>query len=158
MTQSAGRTARCDRRQPQCLCPPDPTAASHRFASLASPSPIRGPSPAHSLRIHVRPDSALPLTGSWILGDTDQMMAEVEIWQDRISAVMVGQPVELATPLSCHVASRVDRIGLTVGRQGLISDDAAEKKGCARHPGLVVLDEASSDVAALHKSRGHRPY
>ena len=29
------------------------------------------------------------------MGDTGQMMAEVEIWQDRIAAVEPGQPVEL---------------------------------------------------------------
>ncbi len=30
------------------------------------------------------------------MGDTEPMMAEVEIWQDRIRAVALGQPVELA--------------------------------------------------------------
>ncbi len=28
------------------------------------------------------------------MGDTGQMMAEVEVWQDRIGAVEPGQPVE----------------------------------------------------------------
>lgn len=101
------------------------------------------------LDIHVTPGQRPPTDGIMDMGDTDQMMAEVEIWQDRISAVMVGQPVELVTPaLGVTLQGRVDRIGLTVGRQGLISDDAAENKDARVIQVLVVLDEASSDVAA----------
>lgn len=101
------------------------------------------------LDIHVTPGQRPPTDGIMDMGDTDQMMAEVEIWQDRISAVMVGQPVELVTlALGVTLQGRVDRIGLTVGRQGLISDDAAENKDARVIQVLVVLDEASSDVAA----------
>ncbi|MCC8934120.1 HlyD family efflux transporter periplasmic adaptor subunit [Rhizobium sp. 'Codium 1'] len=101
------------------------------------------------LDIHVTPGQRPPTDGIMDMGDTDQMMAEVEVWQDRISAVMVGQPVELVTPaFGATLQGRVDRIGLTVGRQGLISDDAAENKDARVIQVLVVLDKASSDVAA----------
>lgn len=83
------------------------------------------------------------------MGDTGQMMAEVEVWQDRISAVRRGQPVELAAAaLGATLQGRVDSIGLTVGRQGLISDDAAENKDARVIRVLVALDAASSDMAA----------
>jgi HlyD family secretion protein len=44
----------------------------------------------------------------------------------------------------------VDSIGLTVGRQGLISDDAAENKDSRVIRVLVALDAASSTVAARY--------
>ena len=82
------------------------------------------------------------------MGNTRQMMAEVEIWQDRISAVKVGQPVELAAvALGQTLRGTVDSIGLTVGRQGMISDDAAENKDARVIRVLVALDQPSSDVA-----------
>jgi HlyD family secretion protein len=43
---------------------------------------------------------------------------------------------------------RVDSIGLTVGRQGLISDDAAENQDARVIRVLVALDAASSARAA----------
>ncbi len=101
------------------------------------------------LDIHATPGQRPPADGIMDMGDTDQMMAEVEVWQDRISAVRPGQPVELAAAaLGTTLQGRVDRIGLTVGRQGLISDDAAENKDARVIRVLVALDAPSSALAA----------
>ena len=101
------------------------------------------------LDIHATPGQRPPAGGIMDMGDTGQMMAEVEVWQDRIGAVMPGQPVELvAASLGTTLQGRVDSIGLTVGRQGLISDDAAENKDARVIRVLVALDEASSAHAA----------
>lgn len=101
------------------------------------------------LDIHATPGERPPVQGIMEMGDTNQMMAEVEVWQDRIPAVRAGQPVELAAAaLGTTLQGRVERIGLTVGRQGLISDDAAENKDARVIRVLVALDEASSDLAA----------
>jgi HlyD family secretion protein len=101
------------------------------------------------LDIHATPGQRPPAGGIMDMGDTGQMMAEVEIWQDRIGAVRVGQPVELvAAALGTTLQGRVDSIGLTVGRQGLISDDAAENKDARVIRVLVALDGASSALAA----------
>jgi HlyD family secretion protein len=101
------------------------------------------------LDIHATPGERPPAGGIMDMGDTDQMMVEVEVWQDRISAVMPGQPVELvAASLGTTLQGRVDSIGLTVGRQGLISDDAAENKDARVIRVLVVLDATSSGIAA----------
>lgn len=101
------------------------------------------------LDIHATPGQRPPAGGIMDMGDTGQMMAEVEVWQDRISAVRTGQPVELAAAaLGTTLHGRVDSIGLTVGRQGLISDDAAENKDARVIRVLVALDGASSDLAA----------
>ncbi len=101
------------------------------------------------LDILATPGERPPAQGIMEMGDTGQMMAEVEVWQDRISAVKVGQPVELAAAaLGQTLQGRVDSIGLMVGRQGLISDDAAENKDARVIRVLVALDAVSSDLAA----------
>jgi HlyD family secretion protein len=101
------------------------------------------------LDIHATPGQRPPAGGIMDMGDTSQMMAEVEVWQDRIGAVRPGQPVELvATSLGATLQGRVDSIGLTVGRQGLISDDAAENKDARVIRVLVALDAPSSRLAA----------
>lgn len=101
------------------------------------------------LDIRATPGQRPPTDGIMDMGDTGQMMAEVEVWQDRIGAVRPGQPVELvAAALGTTLQGRVDSIGLTVGRQGLISDDAAENKDARVIRVLVALDAASSELAA----------
>ncbi|MBP9185384.1 MAG: HlyD family efflux transporter periplasmic adaptor subunit [Fuscovulum sp.] len=101
------------------------------------------------LDIHATPGQRPPGEGIMEMGDTSQMMAEVEIWQDRIASVREGQPVELvAAALGSTLQGRVDAIGLTVGRQGLISDDAAENKDARVIRVLVALDPPSSALAA----------
>ena len=101
------------------------------------------------LEVHATPGERPPAQGIMEMGDTGQMMAEVEVWQDRISAVRVGQPVELAAAaLGTTLQGRVDSIGLMVGRQGLISDDAAENKDARVIRVLVALDAASSGLAS----------
>ena len=103
------------------------------------------------LDIHATPGQRPPTGGVMDMGDTSQMMAEVEIWQDRIAAIKPGQPVELAAvALGQTLRGVVDSIGLTVGRQGLISDDAAENKDARVIRVLVKLDAASTQVAARY--------
>lgn len=101
------------------------------------------------LDIHATPGQRPPAGGIMDMGDTARMMAEVEVWQDRIASVAPGQPVEMAAvALGQTLHGVVDSIGLTVGRQGLISDDAAENKDARVIRVLVAMDEASSKVAA----------
>lgn len=100
------------------------------------------------LDINATPGQHTPTDGIMEMGDTGQMMAEVEIWQDRIAAVDTGQPVELiANALSRPLRGQVESIGLTVGRQGLISDDPAANTDARVIRVLVALDEASSNLA-----------
>lgn len=90
-----------------------------------------------------------PAEGIMEMGDTSQMMAEVEVYQDRIGAVKLGQPVELvAAALGRTLRGSVESIGMTVGRQGLISDDAAANTDARVIRVLVALDAASTTVAS----------
>ncbi len=110
---------------------------------------VRAPIDGTILDINATPGQRPPADGIMEMGDISAMMAEVEIWQDRISAVAVGQPVELAAPaLGRSLQGRVERIGLTVGRQGLISDDSAANSDARVIRVLVALDADSTRVAA----------
>ncbi|MBU4528392.1 MAG: HlyD family efflux transporter periplasmic adaptor subunit [Hoeflea sp.] len=97
------------------------------------------------------PGERPPSNGIMQIGDTDQMMAEVEVYQDRIANVAVGQPVELAAvAIGQTLQGRVKSIGLTVGRQGLLSDDTAANTDARVIKVMVELDAASSRVAARY--------
>ncbi|MGO1164725.1 HlyD family efflux transporter periplasmic adaptor subunit [Brucella sp. C7-11G] len=101
------------------------------------------------LDIHARPGQRPPPEGLMEMGDTRRMMAEAEIYQDRISLVEVGQPVELvAAALNRTLQGQVATIGLTVGRQGLLSDDTAANTDARVIKVMVELDKASSAIAA----------
>jgi HlyD family secretion protein len=103
------------------------------------------------LDIKATPGQRPPAEGIMEMGDTSQMMAEVEIYQDRIGSVKPGQPVELvATALGQTLRGTVESIGLTVGRQGLISDDAAANTDARVIRILVALDSASTVVASAY--------
>jgi len=92
-----------------------------------------------------------PNDGIMQIGDIDHMMAEVEVYQDRIANVAVGQPVELAAvAIGQTLQGRVQSIGLTVGRQGLLSDDTAANTDARVIKVMVELDAASSKVAARY--------
>ncbi len=110
---------------------------------------VRAPITGVVLDIHARAGERPPAIGIMEMGDTDQMMAEVEVYQDRIVAVRVDQPVELvAGAIGQTLHGRVQSIGLTVGRQGLISDDTAANTDARVITVMVGLDAASSAIAS----------
>jgi len=112
---------------------------------------VRAPIAGTILNIHATPGQRPPAQGIMEMGDTSQMMAEVEIWQDRIAAIAPGQPVEIvADALGRSLRGIVESLGLTVGRQGLISDDAAANSDARVVRVLVALDADSSRVAARY--------
>lgn len=110
---------------------------------------VRAPINGMVLDIHARAGESPPAVGIMEMGDTDQMMAEVEIYQDRIVSVAVGQPVELvAAAIGQTLQGRVQSIGLTVGRQGLVADDTAANTDARVITVMVILDAQSSAIAA----------
>lgn len=101
------------------------------------------------LDINARPGERPPADGIMLMGDTAQMMAEVEVYQDRISQVRPGQPAELASvALAGTLQGLVESVGLTVGRQGLIGDDTAANTDARVVKVLIRLDQPSSAVAS----------
>jgi len=101
------------------------------------------------LDIHATPGQRPPAEGVMQMGDISQMTAEVEIYQDRIATVMAGQPVELvANAIGRTLHGTVESIGLTVGRQGLMSDDVAANTDARVIRVVVALDAESSEIAS----------
>jgi HlyD family secretion protein len=103
------------------------------------------------LDIYARPGESPPKDGIMAMGDTSQMMAEVEIYQDRIALVAVGQPVEIVSEaIGQTLTGVIERIGLIVGRQELVSNDTAATLDARVFDVLVRLDPASSKIAARY--------
>lgn len=101
------------------------------------------------LDVHARAGERPPSSGIMDMGDTDQMMAEVEVYQDRIVSVAKGQPVELvAVAIGQTLQGKVQSIGLMVGRQGLLSNDTAANTDARVITVMVELDARSSAIAA----------
>jgi HlyD family secretion protein len=101
------------------------------------------------LDINAQPGENPPQGGIMEIGDTSQMMAEVEVYQDRIARVLVGQPVEIVSEaIDQTLTGRVERIGLIVGRQELVSSDTAANLDARVFEVLVRLDPESSKVAS----------
>jgi len=101
------------------------------------------------LDIHATPGQRPPAEGVMEMGDISQMTAEVEVYQDRIATVSLGQPVELvARAIGRTLHGSVESIGLTVGRQGLMSDDVAANTDARVIRVVVALDARSSEIAA----------
>ncbi|MDP2737471.1 MAG: HlyD family efflux transporter periplasmic adaptor subunit [Pseudorhodobacter sp.] len=114
-------------------------------------SEVRAPIAGTILDIRATPGQRPPADGIMDMGDTSRMMAEVEVWQDRIASVAPGQPVEIAAEaLGKTLRGTVENIGLKVGRQGLISDDAAANTDARVIRVLVTLDAASTAIAARY--------
>lgn len=103
------------------------------------------------LDINARAGERPPAAGIMDMGDTDHMMAEVEVYQDRIASVAEGHPVELAAvAIGQTLQGKVQSVGLMVGRQGLVSDDTAANTDARVVTVMVELDQPSSAVAARY--------
>lgn len=101
------------------------------------------------LDIHATAGQRPPSAGVMEMGDISQMTAEVEVYQDRIATVRPGQPVELVASAIGHTLhGSVESIGLTVGRQGLMSDDVAANTDARVIRVVVALDAESSEIAS----------
>jgi HlyD family secretion protein len=103
------------------------------------------------LDVNARAGERPPAAGIMDMGDTDHMMAEVEVYQDRIASVAEGQPVELAAvAIGQTLQGKVQSVGLMVGRQGLVSDDTAANTDARVITVMVELDQPSSAIAARY--------
>lgn len=97
-------------------------------------------------RIGEKPDN----DGIATLANTDQMTAELEVYQSDIERVALGQNVQLSGAALGQqpLAGIVQRIGLQVGRQTLIADDPAANTDARVVTVTVTLDDASTVRAA----------
>jgi HlyD family secretion protein len=101
------------------------------------------------LSVDIRPGERA-LEGTLLtLGDLSRMEAEIEVYQDAVPRLAVGQPVRLASPvLQVPLTGTIRRIGLEVGRQSLTSSDPAANTDARVVKAWVNVDEAFTAQAA----------
>lgn len=111
---------------------------------------VSAPSAGVILSINARIGEKPGNEGIATLANTDQMTAELEIYQSDIGRVALGQSVQLSSAALGQqpLAGIVHRIGLEVGRQTLIADDPAANTDARVITVTVMLDEASTARAA----------
>ena len=78
------------------------------------------------------------------------MEAELEVFQNMVSRVAVGQSVSISSSALGETAltGKVARIGTLVGRQKVTADDPAANTDARVLEVIVALDEPSSQRAA----------
>ncbi len=101
------------------------------------------------LDIHVHPGEKPGNSGIVDIGNTERMLAELEVYQSDIASIRVGQHVELTSDaLQAPLTGLVSAIGFTVGHQTQIGDDPAANTDARVIKVTVQLDDASSASAA----------
>jgi HlyD family secretion protein len=101
------------------------------------------------LEVHVSAGEKPGSDGVADIGDIENMMAEVEVFQSQIGQVEIGQKVEIvADALRQELTGVVFEIGLEVGRQTVTADDPAANTDARVVDVIVQLTPESSRVAA----------
>lgn len=111
---------------------------------------VSAPSAGMILSINARIGERPGNDGLATLANTDQMTAELEVYQSDIGRVVLGQTALLSSAALGQqpLAGSVQRIGLEVGRQTLIADDPAANTDARVITVTVMLDERSTVRAA----------
>jgi HlyD family secretion protein len=110
---------------------------------------VRAPLTGTVLKIHVHPGEKPGAEGVMNIGNIERMTAEVEVYQTQIGDVNLGDPVNItANALPTPLSGTVSQIGLEVERQTLIDDDPAANTDARIVEVTVMLNEASSNIAA----------
>ncbi|MFK8033449.1 MAG: HlyD family efflux transporter periplasmic adaptor subunit [Hyphomicrobiales bacterium] len=100
------------------------------------------------LNVHVRPGEKPGQDGVVDIGNIEEMTVEVEVFQNQIGLVEIGQSAEVvADALSQPLQGVVSKIGFEVGRQTVSADDPAANTDARVVDVIVTLDDASSLLA-----------
>lgn len=110
---------------------------------------IRAPLNGAVIEIHARPGETPGTKGLADIGDIDNMTATIEVYEDDLKAVVVGQRVELRSPaLADALIGNVHRIGLYIMTQTVIDSDPAANTDARVAKVEVTLEPASARKAA----------
>jgi len=110
---------------------------------------VRAPITGRILEVHARPGEKPGEDGVVSIGNTDIMIARLEVYQTLIGRIAVGDPVELSAdalpqPLNGHIG----RLGLQVKRQSVVDDDPAANTDARVVEVIVRFDQPSSRIAS----------
>jgi HlyD family secretion protein len=110
---------------------------------------VLAPSTGTVLSIEVRPGERASSGTLLTIADLSRMEAEIEVYQEAVPRLAVGQPVRLESPvLPAPLTGSIRRIGLEVGRQSLTSSDPAANTDARVVKAWVDIDAASAAQAA----------
>ncbi|MDY7012717.1 MAG: HlyD family secretion protein, partial [Cyanobacteriota bacterium] len=100
-------------------------------------------------KIHTRPGEKITDEGIATLGQTQQMMAIAEVYQNDIAKIQVGQPATITSPvLPDELQGTVERIGLQVEQQQVVNEDPTANIDAKVVEAHIRLDPTSSEKVA----------
>lgn len=122
-----------------------------RAEAELSTATVRAPSTGTVLQVHVQPGERAPSSTLISLADLSRMEAEIEVYQDAVPRLAVGQPVRIESPvLGAPLTGAVRRIGLEIGRQSLTGAEPAAQTDARVVKAWVDVDPASTAEAARY--------
>lgn len=124
-------------------------ADSERARAELDKALIKAPSRGSVLTLYARPGERPGAQGLMTFGDLDDMMAEVEVYENEAGAIVAGTAVTLmAEALPGRLAGKVGRIGTEVLRQTMIDASPAANTDTRVVRIGVDLDPAAAAIAA----------
>jgi HlyD family secretion protein len=110
---------------------------------------IKSPQDGQILEIFARPGEVVGTNGIADLGKTSQMYGVVEIYQNDVNKVRVGQKVKIVSnSLPSKLQGTIERVGIQIKRQNTINADPSSNIDDRVVEVHVALDPESSQKAA----------
>ena len=110
---------------------------------------IKSPQDGQIYQIYARPGEVVGINGIADLGKTSQMYGVVEIYQNNINKVRVGQKVKITSnSLPGELQGTIERVGIQVKRQNTINADPSSNIDDRVVEVHAILDPESSKMAA----------
>jgi HlyD family secretion protein len=110
---------------------------------------IKSPQDGQIYQVYARPGEVVGTNGIADLGKTSQMYGVVEIYQNDLNKVRVGQKVKIVSnSLPGELQGTIDRVGIQVKRQNTINADPSSNIDDRVVEVHAILDPKSSQMAA----------
>ncbi len=110
---------------------------------------VQSPRSGQIIQLHTYPGEKIAEAGIATLGQTQQMMAIAEVYQDDIAQIQVGQQAQVTSPaIPETLRGQVVRIGLQVGQQQVVNEDPTANIDARVVEVHIRLDPASSQTVA----------
>lgn len=124
-------------------------ATKNRAEAELKQAYVRSPQDGQIFNIHTYPGEKVSSQGIAEIGETETMYAIIEVEQNDVNKIRLGQEVEVLTDaISGKLQGFVDRIGLKLQQQNLLESNSSKNLDSQIVEVHVRLDEQSSEKAA----------
>ncbi len=124
-------------------------ASQKRAEANLTQAYIKSPQDGQIYQIYARPGEVVGTNGIADLGETSQMYGVVEIYQNDINKVRVGQKVKIiSNSLPGQLQGKIERVGIQIKRQNTINADPSSNIDDRVVEVHAILDPKSSQMAA----------